>query len=71
VVENYRAFRHAEMTLPEEGLVLVAGANNSGESALLSAFDVVAGSIDEAGSRRQACGRLQLAAGYGAVHFVR
>jgi len=52
VVENYRAFRHAEMTLPEEGLVLVAGANNSGESALLSAFDVVAGSIDEAGSRR-------------------
>jgi len=41
--ENFRAFRHAEITLPQDGLVLVAGANNSGKTALLSAFDVIAG----------------------------
>ena len=42
-VENFRAFRHAGLRLPENGLVLIVGANNSGKSALLSALDVVAG----------------------------
>lgn len=48
VVENFRAFQHARFALPEHGLVLVAGANNAGKSALLSALDVIAGI--EAGS---------------------
>ena len=43
LTDNFRAFEHAELRLPDDGLVLVAGANNSGKSALLSAFDVVAG----------------------------
>jgi len=42
-VENYRAFQAATVRLPEQGLVLVAGANNTGKTALLSAVDVVAG----------------------------
>ncbi len=42
-IERFRAFESAEITLPESGLVLIAGANNSGKSALLSAVDVVAG----------------------------
>jgi energy-coupling factor transporter ATP-binding protein EcfA2 len=42
-IENFRAFRSATVSLPEQGLVLVAGANNSGKSALLSSLDIVAG----------------------------
>lgn len=42
-LEGFRAFRSAALQLPENGLVLVAGANNAGKTALLSAFDVVAG----------------------------
>jgi energy-coupling factor transporter ATP-binding protein EcfA2 len=42
-LRNFRAFRHASINLPESGLVLLAGANNTGKSALLSALDVVAG----------------------------
>src|SRR6266536_569362 len=42
-VENFRPFQAASIRLPASGLVLVAGANNSGKSALLSALDVVAG----------------------------
>jgi hypothetical protein len=42
-LENFRAFESAEIRLPGYGLVLVAGANNAGETALLSAFDVIAG----------------------------
>jgi predicted ATPase len=41
-VENFRPFETASVRLPEHGLVLVAGANNAGKSALLSALDVVA-----------------------------
>lgn len=36
---NYRAFPIAVLTLPPAGVVLIAGANNSGKSALLSALD--------------------------------
>jgi hypothetical protein len=43
ILDDFRAFEHAEMTLPEAGLVLVAGANNTGKTALLSSLDVVAG----------------------------
>jgi predicted ATPase len=42
-VENFRPFERASVWLPDDGLVLVAGANNAGKSALLSALDVVAG----------------------------
>jgi predicted ATPase len=42
-VENFRPFETASIRLPNHGLVLVAGANNAGKSALLSALDVVAG----------------------------
>jgi energy-coupling factor transporter ATP-binding protein EcfA2 len=41
-VEDFRAFRKASLALSPEGLVLVAGPNNAGKSALLSAFDVIA-----------------------------
>jgi hypothetical protein len=42
-LENFRAFEGAEMRLLGNGLVLVTGANNAGKTALLSAFDVIAG----------------------------
>lgn len=42
-LENFRAFRNAEMHLPGTGLVLVAGPNNAGKTALLSALDALAG----------------------------
>jgi len=38
--------------LPENGLVLIVGANNSGKSALLSAADVIAGDIGDISSLR-------------------
>jgi recombinational DNA repair ATPase RecF len=41
-LQDFRAYRNAAMTVPPHGLVLVAGANNSGKSALLSALDVIA-----------------------------
>ncbi len=41
-VAGFRAFGSVSIELPESGVVLVAGANNSGKSALLSAIDVVA-----------------------------
>lgn len=41
-VENFRAFRAASIRLPDQGLVLVAGANNTGKTAFLSALDVLA-----------------------------
>jgi predicted ATPase len=47
-LQNYRAYRSASVSIPRDGLVLVAGANNSGKSALLSAFDVVASSSQPA-----------------------
>lgn len=40
-LENFRAFHSAEIRLPGNGLVLVAGANNAGKTALLSAFDAM------------------------------
>jgi predicted ATPase len=43
-LRDFRAYRTASVSLPSNGLVLIAGANNSGKSALLSALDVVAGS---------------------------
>jgi len=50
--ENFLPFEAAVVRLPEQGLVLVAGANNTGKTALLSAFDVVAGvGVDTAALR--------------------
>jgi len=51
-LENFRAFHSAEMRLPGDGLVLVAGANNVGKTALLSAFDVIAGDNGDVTSLR-------------------
>jgi predicted ATPase len=42
-VHNFRAFVQAALELPADGVVFVAGPNNSGKSALLSALDIVAG----------------------------
>jgi predicted ATPase len=42
-LSNFRAYREARLPLPPSGLVLLAGANNSGKSALLSGLDVVRG----------------------------
>jgi hypothetical protein len=39
-VKNFRAFGQALVRLPGQGLVLVAGANNSGKSSLLPGLDV-------------------------------
>lgn len=52
--ENYRAFKHTQITLPRAGLTFVAGANNAGKSALLSALDVVAGRGEPAAVRHGA-----------------
>lgn len=51
-LENFRAFHSAEMRLPRNGLVLVAGANNVGKTALLSGFDVIAGDDGDVTSLR-------------------
>jgi len=42
LLTNFRAFPTAQIDLDDHGLILIAGANNSGKSALLSAFDLVA-----------------------------
>jgi DNA repair ATPase RecN len=42
-LENFRAFRNAEIRFPGTGLVLVTGPNNAGKTALLSSLDVLAG----------------------------
>jgi AAA ATPase domain len=55
-VDNFRAFRRAEILLPEAGLVLIAGANNTGKTALLSALDVIAGDSGDTTSLRHAGG---------------
>lgn len=47
-VENFRAFREGSFAVPKSGLVLVTGPNNAGKSALLSAFDVLAGQVQPA-----------------------
>ena len=51
-MENFRAFRKAEIHLPGTGLVLVAGSNNAGKTALLSALDVLAGDHGDLASLR-------------------
>src|SRR6266704_3696903 len=53
-MENYRAFRQAMLRFPQDGPVLVAGANNSGKSSLLSGLDVVAGSPGDTEALRHA-----------------
>ena len=49
---NCRAFSHAELALPDAGLVLIAGANNSRKTSLLSALDVIAGDSGDVTSLR-------------------
>lgn len=48
-IHNFRAFTRAAVDFPESGVLLIAGANNAGKSALLSAIDMVAfgGSLPE------------------------
>src|SRR5436190_23192327 len=42
-VKDFRAFRDASFEFGSNGLVLIAGPNSAGKSALMSALDVVAG----------------------------
>lgn len=42
-VKNFRPFEYASFETPPTGLLLIAGANNVGKSALLLAMDVLAG----------------------------
>jgi len=51
---NFRAFRRAEIRIPQAGLVLIAGANNAGKTALLSALDVIGGNSGDITSVRHA-----------------
>jgi predicted ATP-dependent endonuclease of OLD family len=51
-LENFRAFRKAEMRFPRTGLVLVAGPNNVGKTALLSGLDALAGDYGDLASLR-------------------
>lgn len=51
-LENFRAFRRAEIRLPGTGLVLVAGPNNVGKTALLSGLDALAGDHGDLASLR-------------------
>jgi predicted ATPase len=48
-LSEFRAFPTATLELPTAGVVAVAGANNTGKSALLSALDVVRGNYGVAG----------------------
>jgi predicted ATPase len=54
VVENFKPFERTSVRLPDHGLTLVAGANNSGKSALLSSLDVIAGASVEGQALRRA-----------------
>lgn len=54
-VKDFRAFRAAQATFSPNGPTLIAGPNNAGKSALLSAFDVV-GTSDVSATRRHAQG---------------
>jgi predicted ATPase len=51
-IGNFVCFQEAALTLPASGIVRIAGANNSGKTALLSALDVVAGAGREGLSRQ-------------------
>jgi predicted ATP-dependent endonuclease of OLD family len=48
-LSEFRAFQTATLEIPAVGVVAVAGANNTGKSALLSALDVVRGNYGVAG----------------------
>lgn len=41
-LNSYKAYERAVLELPQHGLLVIAGANNAGKSALLSALDVFA-----------------------------
>lgn len=41
-INNFRAFERVAVDFPESGILLIAGANNSGKTALLSAIDMIA-----------------------------
>jgi hypothetical protein len=43
-LSEFRAFGRAILDFPKAGVVAIAGANNTGKSALLSVLDVVRGS---------------------------
>lgn len=46
-VEGFRAFDRADLVLERTGITLIAGANNSGKSALLSAITALAGTYPD------------------------
>src|SRR5579859_2823502 len=42
-LQNFRAFKDAVVQIPSTGILMIAGANNSGKSALLSGIDAMIG----------------------------
>jgi hypothetical protein len=44
VLRNFRAFKEASVDFPSSGVLMLAGANNSGKTALLSGIDAMLGS---------------------------
>ena len=59
-VENFRAFRSVSLDLGPHGLSLIAGPNNAGKSALLSVFDVLAGTETPISVRHAAGGMCRI-----------
>src|SRR6267154_2345808 len=43
-LRNFRAFKEASVDFPSSGVLMIAGANNSGKTALLSGIDAMLGS---------------------------
>src|SRR5579859_4935762 len=43
-LRNFRAFKEAVVQFPSSGVLMIAGANNSGKTALLSGIDAMLGS---------------------------
>lgn len=68
---NYRAFGDATVDLPEAGIVLVVGANNSGKTALLSAIDAIALLKQSPGPGRLGGGDPQVVAVFNTTHEER
>lgn len=50
-VRDFRAFADVSVDIPPRGIILVAGQNNAGKSAFLSALDVIAGQQENDAAR--------------------
>jgi DNA repair ATPase RecN len=71
LLSNFRSFPNAQIDLDDHGLILIAGANNSGKSALLSAFDLIAGRGTTGEYKYVGASEVEVAASFTAVLPVR